>query len=493
MRKTKYMFLALAMLLGASCTSWLEIGPENDIVLEDYWKSKEDIESAVFAAYGGLARQQTKMFEWGELRGDALEATTETDEDAQKAMRLEIFPESEFAKWDGFYKTINRANTVLKYGPTVQDYDESLTDEDLGALMGEAYFLRALSYFYLVRSFGEVPMPLLPSDTDKQDIYLEKSSEQAVVNQIIDDLTKAEKIISDDYGKLEENKGRGTKSAVRALLADVYMWAENYPKAILYCDKIFNRAAHGLLPGERWFDIFAKGNTNEGIYELQTDREVAQQTLRYQKTLVPVGNTRFKASSALKKLFNQADIRGEEVSYRGDGAGGIAGNIWKYMGLTTAKESVVRVRNVGDEELANWIVYRLADIILLKAEALIQTGDFLGAQRLINNVRQRAGLGALILPTDKAEAEDKLLEERAREFAFEGKRWFDMLRVAKRNEYARKDLLIEILTENVSPSQLPIWKSKLSDPLSYYWPLPRVEVENNQNLKQNPYYEQTAR
>jgi hypothetical protein len=85
--------------------------------------------------------------------------------------------------------------------------------------------------------------------------------------------------------------------------------------------------------------------------------------------------------------------------------------------------------------------------------------------------------------------EDRILEERAKEFAFEGKRWFDLLRMGRRNNFARKDKLISIIVQKVPSNKRLVLVSKLSNPLGWYFPVSADELEHNKELNQNPYYE----
>ena len=106
----------------------------------------------------------------------------------------------------------------------------------------------------------------------------------------------------------------------------------------------------------------------------------------------------------------------------------------------------------------------------------------------LNIVRLRANVEALRLSNDAQVFEDAILTERAKELAFEGKRWFDLLRMGRRNNYANKDKLIEILVQDVPSTQKLVQKAKLSNPLGWYMPIHINEIERNRNITQNPYY-----
>src|SRR5690606_28546376 len=100
-----------------------------------------------------------------------------------------IYPNNSFSNWNNFYKVINYCNEVIKNGPEVKEIDNTFTDFQLRSLMSEAYFLRSLSYFYLVRLFRDVPLVLEPSENDDTDFYLPQTPEAEVLNQIVTDLT----------------------------------------------------------------------------------------------------------------------------------------------------------------------------------------------------------------------------------------------------------------------------------------------------------------
>jgi hypothetical protein len=141
------------------------------------------------------------------------------------------------------------------------------------------------------------------------------------------------------------------------------------------------------------------------------------------------------------------------------------------------------------QNAANWIVYRYADVLLMKAEALSQLGRYNEALEIINDdIRYRAGMPSISIPNTTTSFEDAILDERARELAFEGKRWFDLLRMGRRNNFARSDKLVEMIIQNVPSTQKRILGSKLTNPQGWYMPIHKDELERNVNLVQNPYY-----
>ena len=108
--------------------------------------------------------------------------------------------------------------------------------------------------------------------------------------------------------------------------------------------------------------------------------------------------------------------------------------------------------------------------------------------QIINEIRERANIATRSIAFNAVAFEDAILEERALEFAYEGKRWFDLLRMGRRNNYARKNKLIEVMVSNASSTQKRVLAAKLTNPLGWYLPIYNSEIERNIKLVQNPYY-----
>ncbi|MCA5003865.1 RagB/SusD family nutrient uptake outer membrane protein [Sphingobacterium bovistauri] len=484
MRKLLYICFSLVILISSSCQKWLDVLPPNEQITDRYWTSKEEVEAVLGAAYVSLQKSVNTMIVWGEARGNTLSLGGFISADLIMFKNLTLLPSNGLVKWSSFYEIINYSNMVIKYAPDVVDRDPSFNVAVMQSFLSEAYYLRAFSYFYLVRNFGEVPLLTEPYMNDSQNYELAKSTQQEVYAQIISDLNMASQNSKDIWPTVWETKGRSTTNAIQALLADVYLWTENYDQAIIACNKVLESGRVGLIQGmvngkNHWFTMFNPGNSNESIFEVQFD-VTKNQTNNF---LSIFGNSNnWIISPYGVQLFqeNQEDIRGAGSSYSNSDL-----KLWKYIG---AEGGTTVARPQSDQ---NWIIYRVADVYLMKAEALIMKGtsSYPAALELITEVRTRAQISRP-LSTSESQIDmlDILLKERAREFLGEGKRWYDLLRVAKRNSYEHKEYLINEVLLGTSGGSAPVIRSILMNENAHYLPIHQDEIKYNRLLVQNPYY-----
>src|SRR5205085_2436166 len=141
------------------------------------------------------------------------------------------------------YRLIARANIVIEKVPEIPAFDKRFTEEDSKEIVAEALFLRALTYFYLVRSFKEWPLILEAPGPDAVNFLQPKVSSDSIFNQIEADLVTAEKSLPVDRGRAIETRGRATKGAANALLTDVYLWRKKYQQAAATSKKVLENAA----------------------------------------------------------------------------------------------------------------------------------------------------------------------------------------------------------------------------------------------------------
>ncbi|MEO5683884.1 MAG: RagB/SusD family nutrient uptake outer membrane protein [Chitinophagaceae bacterium] len=486
----------LLMLVSFSgCKKWLELKPQDGIVREDFWKTKEQVQAGVTGIYASLLGNSNGdvpipeyLFLWGEARGDMMIPGFRASGDEIDMVNINTLPTNYYINWRYFYQTINYCNTVIELAPAVLQSDNTFSQEQLNEAVAQALALRSLMYFYLVRSFGEVPLKLDATISDQDLAAIPKSSQDTVLNQIVKDLKAAEPNLPLSYGNINTDKGRITRYTANAILADVYLWMDKYNESIAECDKIINSRRFALVAGTSFFNqVFVNGNSAEGIFELQYDA----QKLNPFYNMHLASTRRWGAAAHLTEFVYgidainappKEDIRGAGCAYRASDL-----TIWKYIGVNAVSNTI----RSADQSYAHWIFYRYADILLLKAEAINQLSRPLEASRIVKTIRERANAvdfdGAMD-STSKASMTDYILGERQREFAFEGKRWYDLLRNAKRNNYERLDLLLRAAAYSVAPDRQQSAFSKLRDKNSHYFPIYFYELQTNKLLVQNPFY-----
>jgi hypothetical protein len=484
-------FFLLAMPWLAGCNQWLDLEPQDAIIKDKYWKTKEQVEAAVIGVYASLlgatdgSRSIPELaFLWGEMRADMIVPNNNALFDEQEVVNGNILQTNGLANWRVFYRTINYCNTVLDLAPAVLNSDPTFKESQWQAYRAEMLTIRSLMYFYLVRTFREVPLKITATTSDDDPYEMAKSTEEEIINQIVADLKEAEPLAVVSYGHQDRNKGRVTRYTVNALQADVYLWKEDYDNCKIACDKIINAGQFGVVESNAWFsEIFVNGNSNESIFEIQFDAEKTNPFFN----MFAINGRWLSSILVLEEIYTidfdvaeNKDIRGEDASLKSDG------RIWKYIGWDAS-----RPRSIS-ESYAHWIVYRLADILLIKAEAMALTGEGEGALEIIDKIRTRGhALEATRREVDPFDVDgllEYILEERAREFAFEGKRWFDVLRHARRNNYANLNLLINMAVKTAPIDRQQSIINKLRDTNSHYLPIFQYELQTNSRLVQNPFY-----
>ncbi len=493
--------ILLIFVTVTSCSDYLDLQPEDGIVREEFWKTKEDVQAAVIGIYSSLLKRppaaQTPtdgtdyniseyLFMYGEIRADMISPAGNTTPDQRDITTSNILSSNDLTSWAAFYRTINYCNTVIELAPAVRSNDPTLTQTQLNNYLSEALAIRAYLYFTLARTFKDVPLKLSATLSDNDNFQIAKTPQNEIFEQVIKDLALAEEYAVVDYGNIPSNKGRITVYTVNAMQADVYLWMDKYTEALAATKKIEESGKFELIPASNsWFNrVFATGNTTESIFEFQY-------TTQNLNPFYDMFHQRpeFIASPVVTEdIFgidfnnpNNFDIRGERCSVMPG-----TNEIYKFIGLNMQDIKTFQESNT------HWFVYRYSDVLLLQAEALIQLGRGEEALPIIEDIRTKrraiSQTAQNVTSTNKAQMTDYLLAERAREFAFEGKRWFDVLRNARRNNYERLDLLISMALISAPADQQQSIIAKLQDPNSHYLPINEYELYTNKALVQNPFY-----
>lgn len=514
MKKILIGFIITISLICSSCSDWLEVLPKNEQVTDQFWKSKEDVEAVLSAGYMYLRNTTPVLYDWSELRGASIYVYTSTNTKKRKLQNFQMTSSDDLCNWSDLYRIINMANSVIDYAPEVHGIDETYSEVAMNSHLSEAYFLRSLSYFYLVRNFLEVPLVTQSYVDDSAPFDIPKSSEADIIARIKSDIETvlatgaAKEFFDEDEYWSGVSKGRATKWALYALMADVCLWSGDYDKCIEYTDYLINATATRrpafMYTTAQWFEMFYPGNSNESIFEINWDQTKYPQgdidgngtedntspsvyftyssLAAYQYT--PAMSERLAQESLSNSIRSQfgayAQIEGTDQYC-----------IWKYQGK--GGQSTTSSRSSSEQD-ANYIIYRMADVMLMKAEAMIwrrNSGDNEQAITIINEIRTRAGLESITGIDDETEQLEMLqivLHERDMEFAAEGKRWYDLVRFGKSDNYRYKSEFIQTILDNNSDAN-PKWlRSVLSNNYAWFLPIKQSEIDTNILLEQNPYY-----
>jgi hypothetical protein len=527
----KILLIAILAVSSTSCSNWLTLAPEDGVTREEFWQTKEQVNSAVIGCYSALLNGPVeKMFLWGELRADMVDNGLMIRSDFSQVIDGEISASNPIVNWASFYSVINNCNTVLKFAPEVQKIDGTFSDKMLKEYEAEALTLRAMMYFYLVRSFRDVPLVLNASVTDDQNYSIAKTPGAVILDSLVRDLKIAGANAPLNYGgDNAKNKSRITAYAAKTLLADIYLWQEKYAECNALCQEVIGSGRYSMIhvdksplqisiggvvvdtvtvpnesDAEKMFtQTYVDGASVESIFEVPF---TTQKQNTFYSILSPTVNfLKSKADIVEGIIFPEtlytgdgrdaSDIRGSGCSYR-------AGLIWKYVG--TNKSGGIRL---STNYTAPWIVYKYSDVLLMKAEALNQLGlqtsnegaqtfykEAVANMAIVRSARNAVRTSEYNTTTtiDGKTLEKSILDERAREFAFEGKRWYDVLRYAKRNDYGDNNIqyLTNLAINSASPEKQASLQAKYRDPKhnSHYWPIYDTEIETNKELKQNEFY-----
>jgi hypothetical protein len=520
-----------ALLTSAtSCNDWLDLLPNNEQVSDDYWQSKEDVEAVLMSGYYYMRKAVPIQIYWGELRGGSF--YTLSSGDTYKAQSFDILPTNSLANYTTLYQVINMANSVLEYAMSVDD--DTYFESQRQSHMCEAYFMRAYAYLTLVKTFKEVPLITKAYTTDKQDFNVPKSSEEEIIAQIKADMKAAlaTGAAKTTYDEDWENKGRVTKYALQALMADVCLWNHDYDECIQYCNELIDCPDAGIHPvfitnTNSWFDIFYPGNSNESIFELNWDNTLsgsnssngftgyfswgtntnmvatasAQQSMMTETTEVMANeNLTAATGNRIGRMFMSSYVCGTSADTYDKYTTASYYYLYKYKGT-----DVVDIGNLRTANDANFIVYRMAEILLMKAEALLMKDNseagWKSAIALVNQIRNRAGLKNYqgwsddeatwdLTQLDRKTILREIIDQRQMEFLGEAKRWYDVLRVYRYGDadFDYESMAVDLVIEGVQTTTFTRVETVLANPYAWYLPLPDDEVKANRQLKQNPYY-----
>ena len=594
----KFFSMIIGTMLLASCMD-MELLPNDKTVEEDFWQSKSDVSQMVNGAYNQFAKADVvkRLIIWGDFRSDEMIATT-TEISATNATRVALSQIEEvaiettnmFAEWASLYTVINYCNIVLEKAGNVRNIDPNYTEGDYQTDRSQMLALRALCYFYLVRTFRDVPYTNVAYLNSTQDMVIKQLPPTEVLQYCINDLEEAAKNALSSQLTGWKAKGYITIDAINSMLADIYLWrgsvthnVADYQAAITYADKVIDskKAAQITMPGmenklpnltsigrDTYADLFGEianvnGGSEESIFELQFSGD------RYNEAVNQLYNKYANNNSGVGYLSSSKKM-GAAI-----GSGQVANDVkvpfaktkdYRYWNSTfavktdvvdgypirkmVAQENFVSLKDAVpdkgeavmgrtyDKYAQNFIIYRLADVMLMKAEAMVAMTSDADLESTDTSEEAAAAKKAALLQLeqaynlvwevntrsldesvwasdslrwnaykDKAKMEDLVLQERQRELCYEGKRWFDLLRynyrhqetpcqyhvmmVDQNGQYMKSyDNFLQIIQSRYTEGNASARTNKMKEEPRLYLPVPHRDILTAREwLHQNPMYQ----
>ena len=574
--------ICLVSLMGSmgltSCTDFLQIEPQNEILLENFWTDKADVENIVAGCYSAMQNKEVvrRMMVWGEFRSDHIGSgdNITSDGDLQKVLMENIDAKNSYTRWVHFYDVINRCNTVIKYAPGVAEKDPGYTEGDLKANIAEMVALRSLAYFYLIRAFRDVPYTTEAYIDDSQKMDLPATKFYDVLDSLIISL---EDIQNDAVRRYPETKpiyqtGRITQDAIHAMLCEMYLWKKDYDNCIKYADMVIDskkkiaeenrkksssymssdasdpfvktngfplvssQKGSGLNFGNAYdvvfgSDTYAEENVQEIIFQLVfNDDPNGSGMMQNEAVNTFYGNSNnnvglvapnedvliYDLSEQLYEVFDKNNKKVDARQYQNfsEREKNIVKFTYEEVSINASSTSNPRAtlsgRYTQNQNGANWIIYRLPDIMLMKAEALTQKmlegsdEEVIAHNKtllddaftLVNAVNKRSvceplnNLKDTLVRADyttKSLMDELVARERQRELMFEGKRWFDLVRYSQRaGNTVTLCAAVGRGTGSKGVAAADLVTSKLAKMDAIYWPYNYEEIKVNKNLVQNP-------
>jgi hypothetical protein len=447
MKKIFYFILFTAVLFS-SCSDELDLSPISSATTETFYKSTNDFITGVNAVYNDLKAYPDRLLNLSETRSDNLYAVSDggvRDWEGINSFHKTIASNAYVSEaWLSDYNGIYRANVLLD---KLTSNGDVITDATLRKrLEAETKFLRAFYYFDLVRWFGKVPVITTPVSVAEA-LTIQRSSVVDVYTQIISDLQFAVSNLPETY--VTADKGRVTKYAAQGMLALVYMTRSGptyniegpglglneWNQALSLLNSIVASGKFSMLPS--YSNIFAYANENnaEVLFDVQyiTGQSpvlgstfpwvlVPDTWFQAQGKAVQGGLTIRPVSSLLINSFETGDTRKDfsiVSTYTYNGTVEDRPFFRKYVDLTKVPSNRL-------DWPINFIVLRYTDILMLKAECILNgaSGTQTEVDDIVNSVRKRAGLTTTVSNVTKAQ----LMTERQKEFMAEGLRWHDLVR-----------------------------------------------------------------
>ncbi|MDR6569440.1 Starch-binding associating with outer membrane [Chitinophaga ginsengisegetis] len=479
--------ILFCLLLGVgSCKKFLEVKPLDTLSGKDFWKTRGDAQKAISGAYAKLLQKFTNgvVYNVGDFRPgnwNWFDKNGFRNLAANRLLQAGGDGIEDIPDWGLFYQAIATANLCIDRIPGIED--PAFSSKEKKALVAEARFIRAFIYFYMTRLYGDVPL-----QTDPYDITLRPREKMlTVLDFCLKDLEACKEDMVISYDDPTNRAVRGTKGAALALMAHINMWSAGFDPANQQkywtqtadlIKELMDLHEYKLLPyTKETFQTIFKGRSEEGIFELSLDANYggAFHYLICQWTLHdPIIRDGLNGNSEITPMVRHLD----RVYPRGESDRRL--ELWfddPYASKGEKKPMFLKFSAITNpitrDYDANFILFRYADVILLRAEALANLGNRNAeAIAMLNLVRDRAG-AKLYAGGGGEPLKTAIFYEREKELMGEGHLWYDLIRTGRIGD--------RTLTENpLTPD--------LMEKGAWTWPIATSAVNNNPLVTRNQYW-----
>ncbi|AEL23958.1 RagB/SusD family nutrient uptake outer membrane protein [Cyclobacterium marinum] len=484
----------LSLFLFGSCSDLLDVSPTSVITTASFWETEGDAEGALIGMYVNLRSiSNSTLYYLGEARADVVGLGTVGDGGWSKYYLNRLHQDDAGPTWQSLFTLVNSANLIIKYVPEI----EFASEDRKNNILAEAYAMRAYTYFVMTKTWGDLPLRQEPTESENPEItQIERTAQSEIFQFIKGDIDQALQLFPDN--SYAENKMFWSKPATNALKGEVYLWTakqmgggtadlqtaltaleaiqttnvsllDNFEDVFDYS----NKGNDEIIMAVRFAELESAGNNYFNAMYLIGSAIPTNISTEARETIGAIGggsNNIVVPTDYVKSLYSDADQR-KDASFYEIFTINEDESLSYYTTIVTKGSGTVigGSRNFIDDI----ILFRYADVLLMIAEAKNALGEDPSME--INEVRMRAygeNYNEFAFTSGTMEENDAIiLEERLREMAFEGKRWWDLVRFDKAIE------------------MLPTLSEKENAEQKILWPIATSVLSLENKVLQNPGYE----
>ncbi|MEX2569129.1 MAG: RagB/SusD family nutrient uptake outer membrane protein [Cyclobacteriaceae bacterium] len=485
--------LLINLFICSACSDFLDVEPVSVITTESFWQSEGDAEGALIGMYVNLRNiSSSNLYYLGEARADVLALGTVGEGGWSKYYLNRLQPEDAGPSWQSFYTLVNSANLLIKYVPQI----EFASEDRKNTILAEAHAMRAFTYFVMTRTWGDLPLRIEPTESENPELTQIPRTAQSEIFQLIkEDIDLSLDLFpTDEYA---ESRMFWSRPAANALKGEVYLWtgkrtdggSADIQTALAALEEIEgtnislldnfadvfeydNKGNNEILMSVRYAEFESAGNNyfnDMYIIGSAIPSNISQETREVIGAIGGGSNNIVVPTDYVKSLYSEGDTRKNPTFFE-IYTNQENGDQEYYTTIVTKGNGTVigGSRNFIDDI----ILYRYADVLLMVAEAKNALGEDPSTE--INLVRERAYAeqfeGNEFVSGSQEENDAAILEERLRELAFEGKRWWDLVRFGKAIE------------------MLPTLQAYDNPEERLLWPISNSVLSLENNVTQNPGY-----